>query len=935
MKNDIPSNACPDAYSCRRLTMLLFLLCLLFTPLPVKSQLQPLYFEKGVTGLGLALRALPVTGTILYVTAHPDDEDDALLFWLRRGLGMRTALMSVTRGEGGQNEIGPELFEALGVLRTEELLSVQRYLGARQFFARAFEFGYSFSVEESLEKWGKQATLGDIVRVIRQFRPLVIITLPSTGTGGGQHHQTTGLLTAEAFRAAGDPRQFPEQVAAGLAPWQPPKLYRPLSFEGSRDSGGTPIRIPLGDMDPLIGESPAEMGARARSNHRCQGMNVLPDAGERFSSYVLTDALPNLKPSPGSTEKSLFDGLDTSLMGLMQYAASEEGKVPFLRAALLSLQTTIDIADRGFKSGRYEEVADYLRQGLRNVEELKRQVIASPLSGEAKSNLLPVLENKVEDFTKSVNAACFVELDAFQIRNPKEPGRFDPEEPIPQLDGLVTRGENIFLGVRFYNRGTRPLYLQEINCQFPGLGGSGANAKAEIISGKPGVVEPHKNIQFVMRVAIPQDAPYTQPYWFRKSKAAFRYEVTDPALDGLPFAPSIISVQAGYDLADRSTPPLVRTDVVPAQYRWYDVGSAEERRMALKVVPALSISVKPGLLVVPLGKTATDRTLLVNVHNNVPGAAAAVVVLKLPQGWGCKPEATTLNFVRENEESSARFTVRIPPISVAGDHSIRAEARLASEMFDSGYQTIAYHHIQTRHLYHPAETLARSFDVKMPTGMKIGYIMGVGDEVPEALEQLGATVTLLGADDLAYSDLSGFDAVVTGIRAYKDRTDLIANNTRLLDYVKNGGNLLVQYNKYEFTRANYGPWPASISRPHDRITDENSAVKILLPDHPVFTFPNRINDEDWKGWVQERGLYFLGQWDAQYQPLLELQDPYPYNNKPKQGALIAARFGKGTWCYTGLGFFRQLPEGVPGAYRLFANLISQKRAVQKPAPGRK
>jgi hypothetical protein len=307
------------------------------------------------------------------------------------------------------------------------------------------------------------------------------------------------------------------------------------------------------------------------------------------------------------------------------------------------------------------------------------------------------------------------------------------------------------------------------------------------------------------------------------------------------------------------------------------------------------------------------------------------VLLKLPPGWSCKPESATLNFARENEESSARFTIRIPPLSAPGDYNIRAEARLGNEVFDSGYQAIAYHHIQTRHLYHPAETLVRSFEVKIPAAMKIAYVMGVGDEVPEALEQLGATVKLLGAEDLAFGDLSGFDAIVTGIRAYKDRSDLIANNARLLDYVKNGGNLVVQYNKYEFTRANYGPWPTSISRPHDRVTDENSAMKILVPDHPVFNFPNRIGIEDWKGWIQERGLYFLGQWDPQYQPLLELQDPFPYNNKPKQGALIAAKYGKGTWFYTGLGFFRQLPDGVPGAYRLFANLISQKRAPQKPA----
>jgi hypothetical protein len=524
-------------------------------------------------------------------------------------------------------------------------------------------------------------------------------------------------------------------------------------------------------------------------------------------------------------------------------------------------------------------------------------------------------------------------LQAILVRDSRSPRSGDAEETA-QVDGMITRGESVNIGIRVTNNADRPVLLNAIRIRTHS-GGAWTPILGEQVAGFTGtVIPPHKSHQLAHRITISADAPYSQPYWFRKSRSDNRYELIDPAAEGEPFSDPPFLVSASISPVGADKAAAVSWEM-PVQYRWFDPASAKERRMALQVVPALSVSMNPDLLVVPIGKTVSERTLLVNVHDNVPGPAAAAVVLKLPQGWSCQPESVTLNFSRENEQASARFSIRIPPMSAPADHRIRAEVRLGNEAFDSGYQTIAYHHIQTRHLYHPAETLVRSFEVKVPAALKIGYVMGVGDEVPDALEQLGATVQLLDADDLAYGDLTGFDAIVTGIRAYKDRTDLMAGNARLLDYVKNGGNLVVQYNKYEFDRAAYGPWPASIDRPHDRVTDENSAVRILLPDHPVFKFPNRIADEDWKGWIQERGLYFLGQWDRRYQALLELQDPFPYNNEPKQGALIAAQYGKGTWFYTGLGFFRQLPEGVPGAYRLFANLVSQKRAAQKPAPGRK
>lgn len=871
------------------------------------AQLEPIPEDRGATGLALQLRKLDSGATFLHTTAHPDDEDNGLLVMLSRGRGLRTALLTVTRGDGGQNEIGPELFEAIGILRTEELMAMHRYDDVEQYFTRAYEFGYSFSVEETFEKWGKEEILEDMVRIIRIVRPDVVAMLPPRGAGGGQHHQASGILTAEAFHAAADPDRFPEQIASGLKPWQPLKLYSRTrvglgrgSEEGSsKDEDVHLVRIDTGRYDPILGRSYYQMGVEARSSHRCQGMRQLRAfPGTRQSVWRLEDSVIPV----GDSEERLFGGIETGLGRLEAFVADEGDRGDFVRLGMKSLQSDIDAAVAAFDAAEPWNTVPALSRGLETLRQLLADIASSDLSEPARYELEHRLAPKEDQFEKALALAHGVSLDPVANR------------------GEVTRGSKLDVALRVTNRSPHPIELVSMEVRTPkGWTVTRAENDGGIPRELPAPLTTNEVVEASYALTVGESARYDRPYWGREDRTVDRFVFHETEPFGLPWSPP--GVTARIEFRSGGTDVAVER---PVQYRYEGPWVGSEKQKVVSVLPLVSVTLTPDVVVFPT--TADDKTRPVSVNAVYRGTepARGVLQLEAPPGWAVEPTESELSFERENQAVSIRFRVTPPETIESGTYRLKAVARVDGEAFREGVQTIAYHHIQTRYLFHPAEATVQALDVSVAP-VTVGYIMGVGDEVPTAIRQLGAELTFLGTEDLAEGDLSQYDVIMTGIRAYLAREDLRSYNHRLLDYVARGGTLLVQYNKFEFNDAQWGPYPKKVSR--NRITVEEAPIDILVPDHPVFNTPNEITEDDWSGWVQERGLYFLDpEGDPRYTELLASEDPWEFNAGVKKGMLVEARYGEGRWIYIGLGFFRQLPAGVPSAYELFANLLSLPKA---------
>jgi GlcNAc-PI de-N-acetylase/NPCBM-associated, NEW3 domain of alpha-galactosidase len=895
-------------------------------------RVPPLTDLTGAPGLSLALRKLNTIGTLMNATAHPDDENNGVLALYARHFGMRVALVSATRGDGGQNEIGPELFDALGILRTEELLAAHEFDGAEQYFTRAVDFGYSFSPEETLEKWGRQEILGDFVRHIRTLRPDVLVTLGIDGTGGGQHHQASAMIAAEAYTAAADPNQFPEQITAGLRPWQVKKLYRVAGGSGGRGRGGpapggrgaanapvqgrgdlppvAPIAPGAGPADPsvkyatidtnifepLLGCTIGEVGGVASGMHMCQGRAPLvPPPAASSARYRLIETV--LPAQRDKDETSLFEAIDTSLMGLTRFAGARQSDALVRGLAIASAHVAGAIQALG--TGGPPAAVQPLVYGLSSIRELRSNLATAVMDEAGRYEIDFRLAQKEEQFQDALVLAQSLRIDA------------------TANDGLIVAGQPISVTVAIANRGAAELPVATISL----LGleeQSGCAAQT---------VAPKVPFSCTATARVPATAPLTGPYWERPEDAG-RATFAADAPFGLPFRPTPFKARVEMGIGG-----IAVTREVPVQFRYEGAGLIGEKRMELDVVPSFAVEVSPKIVVVPLraaggsANAASTREVRVTVVNGNKGPSKASVRLKAPEGWTISPATMPVAFSREDEAVTTRFTVAPPAKSAAGQVAITAEVRAeggsSATAFSTGYQVIEYPHTQRRHKLIPATAMAKTIDVQVAPSVSVGYIMGVGDQVPTALQQLGVNLTLIDADELAWGDLSKYQTIVTGVRAYERRADLRANNHRLMQYVENGGTAIVQYNKMEFNQAQYGPYPAQVSS--NRITDERAPVKVLVPTHQVFTWPNRIDDSAWEGWVQERGLYFLGDKDAKYVDLVEMEDPFEYNKGPRRGALVEAPYGKGRWVYVGLGLWRQLPAGTDGAYKLMANLVSLGR----------
>ncbi len=907
-----------------------------------QMRVQPLDEQQGHAALGLALRHLNNAGIFMMATAHPDDENNALLVMLNRGQGYRTALATATRGNGGQNEIGPEIFEALGVLRTEELAALHRFDGAEQYFTRAVDFGYSFSIEETFEKWGHDEILADYVRLIRTIRPDVIAGLSPSGTGGGQHHQASAVLAREAFKAAGDPSKFPEQISAGLRPWQPKKFYFAAGFAGGQTAAAPaapPLTISLSGYDRLLGRTYAEIGTEARSMHKCQGMaQLLSLPGPSSSTYQLVES--TLTGQLQKPEASLFDGLDTSIAGLVQYAGPRPPKG--LADGLKEIVTAIQTAQKKFDTESDDATLLPLLGGLRAVRVLRGQLRAMTLDASPRFELEYRLRQKEREFQQAILFANSLKVEALAD------------------DGVVVPGQPLTVSVMVANRGAAEVTVKQVSfegfdgdaactlTQATGQGGRGRGAATPAPAIPMSVIRRDQVAQCAPTLRVPANARVSEPYWHRAGEAG-RYTFDSDAPFGLPYRPTDFYVQVtlGFANAEEVISGL------PVHYRYEGNIFSGEKRSELLVVPPVSVRMSPDIAILPVppapppvaatsGRGAAPaagrggrgnapaappapavptRDLRVTVVNDTKGASENVVKLTLPAGWTATPPEQALTFTREDESQTVRFQVKPPANATPGEFQVKAIVAAAGEEFVRGYQVIEYPHIRRQHIYHDADATIKVIDVKTTPNLTVGYVMGVGDEVPAALEQLGVKVELITADDLAWGNLARFPTIVTGVRAYERRADLRANNQRLLDYVRGGGTLVVQYNKFEFNEAQYGPYEGKVSS--DRVTDEFAPVRVLVPSDPIFNTPNKITDATWKNWVQERGLYFLdADKDSRYRDLVALSDPFPYNPGEKRGALVAAQYGRGRWIYVGLGLWRELPAGVDGAYQLLANLVS-------------
>ena len=818
--------------------------------------------DRGISGLKQALDRLDVVGSVLHTGAHPDDENSSLLAWLSRGQGARTAYLSTTRGEGGQNLIGTELFEALGVIRTEELLAARRFDRAQQFFTPNYEFGFSKTADETLEKWGKERLVGDMVRVIRKFRPEVIISrFSGTPRDGHGHHQAAGIATREAFHAAADPDLYPEYGR----PWQAKKLYMSAGGGGRGGRGGSgDIRINVGEYGSAIGRSYHEIAMEGRSLHRTQSMGAARQRGPRYASLAMIE-----KNVPGAADEPIFNRTTHKLMDLAELE-------PALQADLEALQGQIEDIRAKASLDDPADIFPDLIEAIKLFQSIRSKVQVEHVGF--------LLDLKADDFHLAAELAAGITVDVLAS------------------DDSVVPGQEFGLTIAIVNNGPFEFEMVRTNTDFP----PGWDARYD---GSTGGLRSGERFEQQFTVKVSETPDYTQPYWLRSPREADRFVWMGGDEATLPFDPPRMPTRTEIDFGGASI--VVNRH---AEYLYVDDVYGELRSL-VKVVPDLSVRLSPETAVVPLSGDR-KKEFTVTLLNQFPEGGAAQVTLEVPEGWAVEPESRSVEFGRAGETASVQFVVDVP--RAGGEFEVSATARMLNEEYRRGYRLIAYPHIETRHIYSDARSRVNVFEIDTDVE-NIGYVQGAGDEVAASLAQLGIPVTFLAADDLSRGDLSAYDTIVVGIRAYSVREDLRAHNQRLLDYVENGGTLVVQYNQYDMPRGDFGPYPFTINRPHDRVTVEEASITFVDPDHPAINTPNKISEADFEGWVQERGLYFMGDWDERYTPVLASNDP---GEDPKLGGMMVAEIGQGRYVYTGYAFFRQLPAGVPGAYKLFSNLIS-------------
>ena len=789
--------------------------------------------------LQLELQRLNTLGSALYLAAHPDDENTAMLAWLHAERKLRTAYLSITRGDGGQNLIGDEKGDLLGVIRTQELLAARSIDGATQFFTRAIDFGYSKSPEETLSVWDEQALLHDVVWVIRKFRPDVIITrFPTDGQGGHGQHTASAILAVKAFSMAGDPAAFPDQLHL-VEPWQPKRVFW-NSWQPQRDPDAdlsSLLKVDLGSYNELLGKSYTEIAGESRSMHKSQGFGAAERRGTTLNYLSL------LAGDPATADP--FDGI-----------AMDWSRLP----GSAKVATALLQAEQEFQPENRAAVLPIL---LRAWTELQKMPDSFWVR-EKKSQLKRVIQ---------ASAGLWLEAIA--------------ERP------AATPGSTVKVTVTAINRSDSPFLLESVSLTNAAM----QQSNAPLANNQP--------VEVPFSLAIPPNAPVSQPYWLQGKSSVGMYAVDDLGVLGRPESPAPFTAK----LVIRAGAERIEYEV-PLLYRWVDRVEGELYR-SFSVVPPLTVTIDEPVYLFPEGKS---RTIKVTARAGMDGLTTTLTP-RVPQGWKVSPSSFDVIIAREGGQQILELTVDPPATASSGEVTFA----LADGSSARSWQELDYRHIPTQLVFSSAEARLVRADLKK-SGETIGYLVGSGDEIPEGLAQLGYRVDLISDADLDRLDLSRYDAIIAGVRAFNTRPDLARKLDRIFQYVEDGGTFLVQYNTADRTLPEtIAPYPLTLGR--DRVAVEEAPVQILQPTHPVMLTPNRITPADFDGWVQERGLYFAQKWAPQYEPLLSSHDP---GEEPKTGGLLIAPHGKGRYIYSGYSFFRQLPAGVPGAWKLFLNLIANE-----------
>jgi len=814
---------------------LLFLLLLIAQSVRTRSS-DP----RNSAEIKLELKKLTVLGSVLYIGAHPDDENTALLATLAQEKCYRTAYLSITRGEGGQNLLGPEQGAMLGLIRTQELLAARRIDGAEQYFTRAIDFGFSKTSEETLRFWGEEKTLADVVWIIRTFRPDVIVTRFTPTLGGHGNHTASALLAEEAFRAAADPSRFPEQLQY-VSPWQAKRImwngFRPLQTDTLQKALSF-VSIDVGAYSPLLGKSFTEIAGEGRSMHKSQGMGAGQNRGESLNYFLHT--------AGDSAKKDLFDGINTGWSRVQ--GAESVGKI-------------LDEAFRKFDDETPAQSIPLLFKALNLLNALTQD---------------PWVIFKKEKLTSVILACAGAWIDA------------------ATLDNSAIPGGDVKFTTTIVNRSVYPFVLERIVLPFDGID-TLFHAKLEL----------NKPIRSNFMVRLPEKIKYTQPYWLMEKPNIGSYNISNQLLVGQPenVPPVIIKVAL-------SSPDGKLQANIPLRQRVVDPIDGEVQR-PFGIIPPVVVNIQEPIAVFP---DLSERRIILSLKTSISNARGTVR-LRLPEFWSVVPEQSEFQFQNKGEEQTFSFAVR--PFNGAKSGMFTGEVEIGNTTIDLGLQTTQYKHIPPQILFPLAEGKLLRVDVRK-NGHTVGYIMGAGDDVPSAIRQMGYSVTLLSDDELAEGNLDQYDVIVAGVRAYNARPKLRVHQQRFMDYVKRGGTYIVQYvTAQRIESENIGPYPLNISR--DRVAEEDAQITFVNRNHPLLTTPNKIDEEDFKGWVQERGLYFADRWDTKYDSVLSCHDA---NEPDHAGGLLTAKYGKGYYVFCAYAFFRQLPAGVEGAYRLFANILS-------------
>jgi LmbE family N-acetylglucosaminyl deacetylase len=828
--------------------------------------------DGGAVALGELLAGLDVNARVLVIGAHPDDEDTQLIAWLARGQQVETAYLSLTRGDGGQNLIGNELGEALGVIRTEELLAARRIDGGRQYFGRAYDFGFSKSAEEAFQHWPREELLRDVVTVVRAFRPHVIVSIFSgTPRDGHGQHQVAGILAREAFEIAGDTIRVPRAATAMQGAWAPLKLYQSARF--SPDSAT--ISFNVGEYSALRGRSYAELAGESRSQHKSQGFGALERKG------VVLDHLRRLAsrvpaPEDPRDERSIFDGFTPTVANVRPLFVAQAQ-----RLTLDALVAAIESARRATRLEQPSTAIEPLGRVLDVTARLLRQLPAASASRSEDRAIQGELASVQERARAAQLIAMGIRLEATVSRE------------------LVAVGDTIPVTIAVYNSGRAPVSVATVAVVGRAVRDDSLAERRELQPDSTGL----------WTLTVRADS-VTSPAWLAAARDGDLFGHTVRARDETIERDAVVraAVIIGGE-QHRVQAPIVRRIADPVR---------GEVRRPLEVAPALSVTLERTVEYTP-ANTDVRRPVRVLLRSASSDTVTAQVTLGLPNGF---------------RADSASRTVVLPALGVRwvtfsvrgrlrpGTHTLTATAHTEAGTFAAGYLPIEYEHIRPQKLYRPAVTRIEAVDVRLPAELQVAYVQGVGDNVAPMLEQLGVPLTMLDPTTLPVADLGRYSAIVIGPRAYQARDELVEFNPRLLEYVRGGGTMVVQYGQQEMTRRGTMPYSITFSRRPERVTVEAAPVRILDDEAPLLRTPNRITAGDFDGWVQERGLYMPSTFDERYQPLLELNDPGEPANR---GALLVAPYGRGMYVYTSLSFFRQLPAGVPGAARLFVNLLGAGR----------